>query len=349
MMHKTRTLKPGLKFALTVLSWVSFAFLLLVGIFLLYYVISTRVFMARGEEYEPRFQIFTIISPSMEPGIKVYDVIVNTRVDSENDINTGDVITFISTGGINPGMRVTHRIIETLVIDGKVMYRTQGDNNATPDSTLVPIENVKGRTFMKIPQLGRLQFFLASRGGWFFAILLPAMGIIIYNILKVFKLVGVKKKIDKIAEEDNKIDKEKIEKEKIRKEKLKKKLKKPLLKPKEPEEIIPEDIPEPEDIPKEETKKKQVEELVDEIFEEIKAQKENETQEIPIPIKEESLVAKEAETKDSNESQKALDETIFEIKQLEERLQSIKSVIDPEPVQEEIDKVKLPKKARKRR
>ena len=377
-MHKTRTLKPGIRFALTILSWTAFAILIAIGAFLLYYFISTRIYASRGEEFAPKFQIFTIISPSMEPKIKVYDVIINTRVDSVNDIKTGDVITFVSQGGISNGMTVTHRIIETLIIDGKVMYRTQGDNNASPDSALVSIENIKGRTFMKIPQLGRLQFFLASRGGWFFAILIPALGIIVYDILKLFKLVGVKKKVEKVIADDAKIDEDKIQLEKQRKKDLKKKLKK--------EKIEPKPIPIPEEIPEEEEieEVEEIEEIEEEISEvethEIeettveeepevekpkdKERKEKTSDEIldeiltkkagkkkgskAIPVKDETpeveRVNVTSET-DKIDNHKAIDETIDEIKRLEERLQSIKSVIEEPSLSSKPKEITLPKEA----
>ena len=56
-------------------------------------------------------------------------------------------------------------------------------------------------------QLGRIQFFLASKGGWFIAILVPAFGIIIYDIIKLVKLINVKNKKNQIKtyeEEDKK-------------------------------------------------------------------------------------------------------------------------------------------------
>ena len=211
------------KFLATVFSWTAFLFLILIGIALLYYVFSAQIYARKGQEFEPPFALYTIISGSMEKELMIYDVVLNFKVTDPNKIKTGDIITFTSTSSLNPGMTVTHRVLERIETDHGIVYRTKGDNNLTADSSTVPFENVKGKTFMKIPQLGRVQFLLASKGGWFFAILVPAMGLIIYDILKLFKVVGVKKKIDKSNEDDTE-DPEKIKRENIRKEELKKTL-----------------------------------------------------------------------------------------------------------------------------
>ena len=52
-----------------------------------------------------------------------------------------------------------------------------------------------GKVYFKIPQLGRIQFFLASKSGWMVAILIPALAIISYDLYKLFRLVLLKSKI----------------------------------------------------------------------------------------------------------------------------------------------------------
>lgn len=210
----------------TVLSWTALVILIIIGGFLVYYVISANVYASRGEEYKPKVSLYTIISPSMTPKIKVYDVIINVRVDDREDIKVGDIITFTSSSSLTEGYTITHRVVDTQDVDGEIKYKTQGDANNAPDAALVGFDQIHGKTIMRIPQLGRIQFLLASRGGWFFLILIPALGIIIYDILKLFKIVGVKNKVEEIANEEEKPDYEKIKFEQERKEKLKKKMSK---------------------------------------------------------------------------------------------------------------------------
>ena len=78
---------------------------------------------------------------------------------------------------------------------------------------------------MRIPQLGRVQSFISSQGGWLVVIVIPAMIIIISDILKIFKLTGVKNKIEKIDEEDKRMKKERAKREELRKEDIRKRLK----------------------------------------------------------------------------------------------------------------------------
>ena len=58
----------------TIISWTIFALLVICAILLVYYFIATKIYAKKGSGYEPKFSLYTIISPSMVPNIKVYDV-----------------------------------------------------------------------------------------------------------------------------------------------------------------------------------------------------------------------------------------------------------------------------------
>ena len=224
-MNKEKGKKSLFVYISKVFSWFLLALLILIAAFLVYYVVAANIYARKGEEFKPKFSMYTIISPSMTPTIKVYDVIFNVRVDDVSTLKEGDVITFISSGILNEGMTVTHRIVGIVETEEGIKFRTKGDNNISPDTALVEPENVLGVTLFKIPQLGRVQSLLATRGGWIFIVLLPALAIIILDVLKLFKLVGVKKKVDQsILDNEVKIDPEQIRKEEERKEELKNKL-----------------------------------------------------------------------------------------------------------------------------
>ena len=107
-----------------ILSWALFVVLLIAAVFLLYYFIATKIYAAKGSGYEPKFSIYTIASGSMEPKIKVYDAIVNIKANNPNDIEVGDVITFVSTSLLSPGKTITHRVIAiTQDEEGKICYQ----------------------------------------------------------------------------------------------------------------------------------------------------------------------------------------------------------------------------------
>lgn len=75
------------------------------------------------------------------------------------------------------------------------MFRVKGDANPKADEEKVIPSNVIGKVMFKIPQLGRVQFFLASKGGWIIAIMIPALVIISYDIYKIFRLFLLKSKL----------------------------------------------------------------------------------------------------------------------------------------------------------
>jgi len=207
-----------------IVSWALFIVLVVAAVFLLYYYIATKIYTAKGPGYEPKFSIYTIISGSMEPNIKVYDTVINERIDNPNDIVVGDVITFISTSLLSPGTTITHRVIAlTTDENGNICYQTKGDNNAVADQACAKFHNVLGKVILKIPQLGRVQFFLASKAGWLLCILIPALIIIGRDIMRITKLTAIKKTTQKINDKEKK-DPKKIVFEQGRKENLKRKL-----------------------------------------------------------------------------------------------------------------------------
>ena len=176
--------------------------LVLVGIFLVYYLVSAKK-LSTDPNYEPKLSLYTIVSGSMEPNIRVYDVVLDSSVSDPASIKVGDVITFKSTASISKDLTVTHRVVDIKLVNGKYEYVTKGDWNPAIDSDTAKFENVIGKVILRFPQLGRVQFFLSTRMGWFLVVLLPAMGVIVYDIIKLIKLLATKKTAEKISDDKN--------------------------------------------------------------------------------------------------------------------------------------------------
>ncbi len=210
-----------IKITTKVLSWIALLFLILLATILVYYVISSKIYEIKGKKHEPFISLYTIISPSMEPNINVYDVVI-TKKTNANDIKEGDVITFISSSTLGEGLTITHRVKSVIKTDKDVKFRTQGDNNPIPDSALVTSENLLGKVIFKIPFLGYIQFMLQSKSGWLFALLIPAIIIVIYDVVKVIKLSNVKQRLNETLKEDEK-DEDLSKKQELLKNDLKKK------------------------------------------------------------------------------------------------------------------------------
>ena len=213
---KVVSFSHAIKFIMGILSWTIFAFLVIIAIFLIYYFISTKIYAEKGEKFRPAIGLYTILTGSMEPNINSYDVIVDWTKIAPEDIKVGDIITFVSTSSLTKGMTITHRVTDIKQDSSGYSYQTKGDANLSPDTSYVPFSNIEGKVLFKIPQLGRLQAFLATQGGWLIVVVIPALIIIINDIIKVFRLTTVKNKVEIIeSTEKKKKEKKKIEKEKI--------------------------------------------------------------------------------------------------------------------------------------
>ena len=65
--------------------------------------------------------------------------------------------------------------------------------------------NVIGKVILIIPSLGKLQFFLASQKGFVFAIIVPALIIITYDIYKIINAIILKSKLSKLKNKNGNI------------------------------------------------------------------------------------------------------------------------------------------------
>ncbi len=209
------------------LYYVVIAFICLIALFLLYYIISSQI-NANNEDYKPKVSIYTIVSPSMTPVINVYDVVINIREDKPENIKVGDIITYVSKSSTSEGMTITHRVIDVIELpDGGYEYQTQGDNNSEPDSLYVGYDQILGKEILIIPYLGRIQFLIANQKGWLFLLLIPVSIYTFIEIYKLFNLFGIKKKVKEVIDDDSNdvYAKQKEELENARKEKIKEELK----------------------------------------------------------------------------------------------------------------------------
>ena len=114
------------------------------------------------------FQVFTVLSGSMEPTYHTGSLIYVKEVDYR-DIEVGQVITFM----LDEDTVATHRVIEVVPdeTDASVLrYRTKGDANDAEDGSLVHYKNVIGTPVFTIPYLGYLANYIQNPPGMYLAI-----------------------------------------------------------------------------------------------------------------------------------------------------------------------------------
>lgn len=124
-----------------------------------------------------------VLTESMEDEICDGDLIVARTTDIE-DIREGDVISYFDPASKSQSI-VTHRVIKKTTVDGKVFFKTQGDNNDIADKHDVPEENVIGVwTGFRVPFLGNIMLFMQSPWGMIVCIALPVVAFILLEVLQ---------------------------------------------------------------------------------------------------------------------------------------------------------------------
>ncbi len=168
----------------------TFLFFLIVAILLLSIFLATNIFSKSQDK--PLISIFTIVSPSMEPTINIYDCVIVTKVNSDQELKENDIITFYSDYVDSDGYTITHRIIKKFEKDGVIHYITKGDNNLVEDEGSITLDNIVGKKLAIIPKLGKFEFFFTSTYGWLSVVCVPLVGFIIYHIFRIIKILRIK-------------------------------------------------------------------------------------------------------------------------------------------------------------
>lgn len=171
------------RFFLFVTKAVTVLFYLVIGV-LIFFIASSRLTGGPPEVFG--YQIKTVLSGSMEPGIQTGSIIaVKTGGDKEK-FKEYDVVTYMK----NSRQFVTHRIIEVITKNDQVMYRTKGDHNDGPDTSLLLPDNIIAEYHgFTIPYAGYVIEFSRSKNGIFVFFILPGLLLICQSIVQVTRLI----------------------------------------------------------------------------------------------------------------------------------------------------------------
>lgn len=142
------------------------------------------------------YERYVIISGSMEPTLPVGSVVYD-EVVSVDDLEVGDIITFVPPPEFGISAPVTHRIVRITVAEegtepaGERIFRTQGDNNDDMDPWLMVLDGPdQGRMAHHIPYVGYV--YMALQVGWvqLLVIGIPAVALIVYIVASLWRLSG---------------------------------------------------------------------------------------------------------------------------------------------------------------
>ena len=186
-----KDIKWLINYMLSIIMYAVIVILILIGIILAAYVIDIKIRDSRVQA--PLYSAYVIVSGSMEPIIKTRDAVVVRRCKID-DIKIGDVVTYRSMDDAFYGILITHRVVNIENVNGQKLFVTKGDNNETIDRSPIKFEQVLGKVAMRIPKIGYLKYFLTDYYGWIIAVVIPSLGIIIYDVMKLFKGINSKNK-----------------------------------------------------------------------------------------------------------------------------------------------------------
>ncbi|MGP4040712.1 signal peptidase I SipW [Gracilibacillus sp. D59] len=159
--------------------------LLITLVFTIFITISAKA--SGGEPEILGYQLKSVLSGSMEPGIKTGSIIAVKPGGDMTRFEKGDVITFMD----KEKKLVTHRIVDIVQSGEHVMYETKGDNNNAADPSPVLSDNVvaeyKGFT---IPYLGYVVNFANSQTGSALLLILPGILLLGYAAFTIWKALS---------------------------------------------------------------------------------------------------------------------------------------------------------------
>ena len=153
----------------------------------------------------------------MEPEITHNECIIVEQVQAE-EIQVGDIITFVSEEAEIYGYFNTHRVYDMYVNPdtGEKMFITKGDAYSTPDNLPVPYKNVLGKYTDKLPgglTLGNIIHKLSDSKVYFIVIILPLLFCLLSYLYQLVRILifGAEDEDDEDDEDEGEEDAEGVE------------------------------------------------------------------------------------------------------------------------------------------
>ena len=128
------------------------------------------------------YRMFTVASGSMKPKYDIGDILISKEVNPSK-IKVGDAISYLGNSGDFDGKVITHEVVQIEKdTDGKYLFHTKGLSNLVEDP-VVSEEQVYGVIVYKPIILSWLYGIISTKTGFYCLIILPLLGIIIYEIV----------------------------------------------------------------------------------------------------------------------------------------------------------------------
>ena len=124
-----------------------------------------------------------VLTDSMYPQIQSGDLIICHTAEPE-EVEENDVIAFFDPAG-NGSTIVTHRVIEVTELNGKIAWRTKGDNNNTEDRLLVTADKlVAVYEGTRLAGFGNVALFMQTTPGLIVCVVCPILLLVGYDMIR---------------------------------------------------------------------------------------------------------------------------------------------------------------------
>lgn len=137
------------------------------------------------------YRMLRVMSDSMEPVFGSGDCIIIRKAEQE-EIQVGDIITFVSKDPSLYNSFNTHRIIDIAqdYTTGEMIYYTKGDNNNWDDDYTTSYEDIVGKYIKKLAYGKKFSAFLeklSDRNYYFVIVIIPIILCFLSCILQLVK------------------------------------------------------------------------------------------------------------------------------------------------------------------
>ena len=116
---------------------------------------------------------------SMEPAIGRGSLVVAKRV-APSALDAGDVIIFIRS--TDPVVRITHRVVDVVEVDGETVVRTGGDANRSIDPQALTFTRPISRVEFSVPYVGYLILLARTTSGKVLLLALPLLLLVLSRL-----------------------------------------------------------------------------------------------------------------------------------------------------------------------
>ena len=126
---------------------------------------------------------FAILSGSMEPTLRVGDLVIDRRVEAR-DVRPGDIVTFREPGRRFTPADAPDRALPRPRRPG--LHVTRGDANSGVESWTIPPDGTVGRVEFDVPKLGHLTTRIGDRFGRVALVVVPALLLGLFELKRLW-------------------------------------------------------------------------------------------------------------------------------------------------------------------